>query len=39
MEIYGVEVPLILKATLIEYKKKLNREVDRVDVEELEKTL
>lgn len=35
MEVYGIMVPLIPKATLIEYKKKLGRDVDREDVKAL----
>jgi hypothetical protein len=36
MDVYGVKVPVIPKASLIAYKKKLMREVDRLDVEALE---
>lgn len=39
MEVYGVEVPIIPKATLIAYKKTVGREVDKIDVEVLDKML
>lgn len=35
-EVYGLVVPVIPKASLIAYKKKLQREVDRLDVAALE---
>lgn len=34
-EIYGVEVPVMPKKKLIEYKRRLDREVDRQDVREM----
>ncbi len=37
IEVYGIGVPVIPKAALIAYKKKLMREVDRLDVEALER--
>jgi hypothetical protein len=37
IEVYGSVVPVISKAALIAYKKKLLREVDRLDVEALER--
>lgn len=36
MEVYGIIVPVIPKVTLIAYKKKIDREVDRLDVKALE---
>lgn len=34
-ELYGVEVPIMPKKKLIEYKRRLDREVDRQDVREI----
>lgn len=36
IEVYGIVVPVIPKEALIAYKKKINREVDREDVQQLE---
>lgn len=36
-ELFGIVVPIIPKDALIAYKKKLGREVDRMDVESLER--
>ncbi len=35
-EVYGVTVPVIPKNALINYKKKIDREVDRLDVKAME---
>lgn len=35
-EVYGLIVPVITKDRLIAYKKKINREVDRLDIKALE---
>jgi hypothetical protein len=35
-EVYGIVVPVIPKASLIAYKKKIDREVDRFDVQAME---
>lgn len=37
MSVYGIEVPIIPKATLIEYKKSVGRDVDKIDIEALDK--
>lgn len=39
MEVYGIIVPVIPKEALIAYKKKIDREVDQLDVQALESTL
>lgn len=36
IEVYGITVPVIPKQALIDYKKKINRKVDRLDVEAME---
>jgi len=35
MEVFGIEVPVIPKEKLIEYKMKLNRDVDKQDIKEM----